>query len=395
MHRGHKHQAARVLADPRWTAVVTRDAASDGSFFYSVRSTGIYCRPGCAARLPKPEHVAFHASAADAEREGFRPCRRCKPDQPAAARAKRSQLIAELCRYIEAQAHKPSLGELALRAGMSPFHLHRVFKAATGITPRAYAAAKRAQRLRRSLADSSTVTEAIYEAGFASSSRFYEATASAIGMTPSRYRNGGAGSVIRFATGVCSLGCVLVAQSERGICAVLLGDEPSVLGRDLRARYPKARLEPGDADFAQVLTAVVRLIDEPSQGLQLPLDIRGTAFQQRVWAALRALPVGARISYGELARRIGEPRAVRAVARACGANPLAVAVPCHRAVDARGGLAGYRWGLERKRSLLERERALQRSAGNEQGAPARRDCHAGSETQARISPPPSRRPARR
>jgi AraC family transcriptional regulator of adaptative response/methylated-DNA-[protein]-cysteine methyltransferase len=347
--------------------------------------------------LPKPEHVAFHASATEAEEAGFRACLRCQPNRVPARIDRRTALVADVCRHIDTLAERPRLADLAARAGISAYHLHRLFKAVTGITPAAYAAAQRAQRMRHALVGSRNVTQAIYEAGFGSSSRFYEATASTLGMTPSRYRRGGSGSEIRFTTGPCSLGHVLVASSDRGICAVLLGDDPYTLLEDLRVRYPKARLHAGGADFAHTLAAVVQLVEEPAHGLQLPLDIRGTAFQQRVWTALQGIPAGERVSYGDLARRIGQPRAVRAVARACGANLLAVAVPCHRAVDAKGGLAGYRWGLERKQVLLEREREAGSAHARAQ-QPAKRSNRAPTpekiEAEEALSTPSSRRPAR-
>ena len=349
--------AATTVADPRWAAVAARDPAADGSFFYSVKTTGVYCRPSCAARPARPENVAFHLSAADAERAGFRPCKRCRPDLPASRAEQQAAKIAELCRFIDNAEQPPTLAELAQHAGMSPYHLHRVFKDVTGLTPRAYAAAQRAERVRQALApaNSHTVTEAIYDAGYNSNGRFYEESGSMLGMTPSTYRAGGADTDIRFAIGQCSLGAILVAQSGRGVCAIALGDDPDVLARDLQDRFPQARLIGGDAAFEQLVAKVVGFVEAPGIGLDLPLDVRGTAFQQRVWQALRQVPPGRTVSYTEIAARIGAPKAVRAVAQACGANALAVAIPCHRVVRHDGGLSGYRWGVERKRSLLERE----------------------------------------
>jgi AraC family transcriptional regulator of adaptative response/methylated-DNA-[protein]-cysteine methyltransferase len=340
--------------DPRWAAVVARDATADGRFVYSVRSTGVYCRPSCASRAARPENVAFHASCADAERAGFRPCKRCMPDQPSRA-AQQADLVAALCRHIEDAEQPPTLSALAARAGLSPHHLQRVFKAATGVTPKAYAQAHRAQRVRRALAGSASVTEAIHDAGYASSSRFYEQSTQLLGMTPTAYRAGGAATAIRFAVGQCSLGAILVAQSGLGVCAILIGDDPEVLARDLQDRFPKADLIGGDADFEQLVARVVGFVEAPAIGLDLPLDLRGTAFQQRVWQALREIPAGRTASYTDIAQRIGAPASVRAVAQACGANPLAVAIPCHRVVRLDGGLSGYRWGVERKRELLSRE----------------------------------------
>jgi AraC family transcriptional regulator of adaptative response/methylated-DNA-[protein]-cysteine methyltransferase len=348
--------ATATVSDPRWAAVVGRDRAADGRFFYSVRTTGVYCRPSCAARTPRPENVAFHATAADAERAGFRPCKRCKPDQPALARQHVAK-VAELCRFIEAAEQPPTLDQLAERAGLSAYHLHRVFKDVTGLTPRAYAAAHRARRLRQELERSATVTEAIYGAGYGSQGRFYAESNRLLGMTPTRYRAGGVDTEIRFAVGECSLGSILVARSDRGVCAILLGDDPDRLARDLQDRFPHARLIGGDAAFEALVARVVGFVEAPGLGLDLPIDVRGTAFQQRVWQALREIPVGATMSYTALAERIGSPRAVRAVAHACAANVLAVAIPCHRVVRSDGGLSGYRWGIQRKRELLRREGA--------------------------------------
>ena len=340
--------------DPRWAAVVARDAASDGRFWYSVRTTGVYCRPSCASRRARPENVRFHASPADAERAGFRPCRRCRPDQAPLA-AQHAALVTEACRRIEQAEQAPSLDALALSAGLSPWHFHRVFKAVTGVTPKAYAQAHRGARLRRELGRGRPVTEAIYEAGYNSNARFYEQSDAVLGMKASSYRAGGADARIRFAIGECSLGAILVAQSERGICAISLGDDPETLVRELQDKFPHATLSGGDAQFERRVATVVGFVEAPGLGLDLPLDVRGTAFQQRVWQALREVPAGGTASYAEIARRIGAPRAVRAVAGACAANELAVAIPCHRVIRNDGALSGYRWGVERKRALLERE----------------------------------------
>jgi AraC family transcriptional regulator of adaptative response/methylated-DNA-[protein]-cysteine methyltransferase len=345
---------ATTVADPRWAAVQARDARADGSFFYSVRTTGVYCRPSCAARPARPENVAFHATAAEAERAGFRPCKRCKPDQPSLAE-QHAAMVTAACRLIEQAETTPTLEQLAKPTGLSPFHFHRVFKAVTGVTPKQYATAHRSRRVRSELGRSASVTEAIFDAGYNASSRFYETANQVLGMTPSSYRAGGADSEIRFAIGECSLGAILVAQSERGVCAILLGDDPDALARDLQDRFPKARLIGGDHDYEQLVARVVGFIEAPAIGLDLPLDVRGPAFQQRVWRALREIPAGSTASYSEIARRIGSPKATRAVAQACATNMLAVAIPCHRVVRNDGGLSGYRWGVQRKRTLLERE----------------------------------------
>jgi len=346
--------AAPASDDPRWAAVVARDPAADGTFFYSVQTTGVYCRPSCAARLAKPANVRFYATCAEAEEAGFRPCRRCRPDQPPLAEQHAAK-VAELCRLIEKAEQAPSLGALAKHAGLSPHHLHRVFKGVTGLTPRAYAAAHRAGRIRQELARSDTVTDAIYDAGYNSNGRFYAQSNQLLGMTPTKYRAGGPDTEIRFAIGQCSLGSILVAQSARGVCAILLGDDPDELARDLQDRFPQAHLIGGDAEFERLVARVVGFVEAPRLGLDLPLDVRGTAFQQRVWQALRRIPAGKTLSYTDIANRIGAPRSVRAVGQACAANPLAVAIPCHRVVRTDGGLAGYRWGVDRKRALLQRE----------------------------------------
>ena len=346
--------AAATVSDPRWTAVVARDAAADGTFFYSVKTTGVYCRPSCAARLARPENVSFHPTRADAERAGFRPCKRCKPDQPPLAE-QHAATVADVCRLIESADPVPSLEQLARHGGMSTWHFLRVFKAVAGVTPRAYAAAHRARRLRDQLDQGGTVTDAIYDAGYHSSSRFYAQADAVLGMTPSRYRAGGADTTIRFAIGECSLGAILVAASARGVCAILLGDDPDALARDLQDRFPRAEIIGADAGFEQTVARVVASVEAPGLGLDLPLDVRGTAFQQRVWQALRDIPAGETASYAQVAGRIGMPKAARAVAQACAANALAVAIPCHRVVRNDGNLSGYRWGVERKRALLDRE----------------------------------------
>lgn len=350
----HAELAAATLADPRWVAVQAHDARADGTFFYSVKTTGVYCRPSCGARPARPENVAFHATAADAERAGFRPCRRCKPDQPSLTE-QHAAMVTAACRTIEQAEAIPTLEQLAEPTGLSPFHFHRVFKAVAGVTPKQYATAHRSRRVRNELERSASVTSAIFDAGYNASSRFYETAGQVLGMTPSNYRAGGVDSEIRFAIGECSLGSILVAQSERGVCAILLGDDPDALARDLQDRFPKADLVGGDHAYEQLVAQVVGFVEAPAIGLDLPLDVRGTAFQQRVWRALRDIPAGSTVSYSEIARRIGSPRAVRAVAGACAANMLAVAIPCHRVVRNDGGLSGYRWGVQRKRTLLERE----------------------------------------
>jgi AraC family transcriptional regulator of adaptative response/methylated-DNA-[protein]-cysteine methyltransferase len=345
---------AAIESDPRWAAVVARDAKADGSFYYSVKTTGVYCRPSCGARLPRPENIAFHPTRADAEKAGYRPCKRCKPDQSPLAEQHASVILAA-CRWIEDAEEAPNLETLAAQAGMSPYHFHRVFKTVTGVTPKAYAVAHRANRVRDKLSRGERVTDAIFDAGYNSNARFYEKSNALLGMTPSDWRRGGANAEIRFAIGQCSLGAILVARSEKGVCAILLGDDPDALARDLQDQFPNARLIGGDAEFEQLVARVVGFVEAPQTGLDLPLDVRGTAFQQRVWEALRKIPAGTTASYSEIAERIGAPKAVRAVAQACASNKIAVAIPCHRVVRNDGALSGYRWGVERKRALLQRE----------------------------------------
>lgn len=341
--------------DPRWRSVVARDARADGTFVYCVSTTGVYCRPSCPSRRARPEHVRFFDSASDAERAGFRPCKRCKPDQLSLAE-ERAQKVTAACRLLEQSEESVALEELAAQMGLSPYHFHRIFKQVTGVTPRQYAAAQREKRIRRELENGGRVTDAIFSAGYGSNSRFYEGAAKVLGMTPTRYRDGGAGMEIKFAVGECSLGSILVAQSALGVCAILLGDDPQQLVIDLQERFPRATLIGADREFEQLIAQVVGFVETPALGFNLPLDVRGTAFQKRVWDALRDIPPGETATYTQIAARIGAPRAVRAVAQACASNTLAVAIPCHRVVRNDGSLSGYRWGVERKRALLENEK---------------------------------------
>ena len=365
---GDRHISASVTAmasfgrdEDRWAAVVHRDARADGVFYYSVRTTGVYCRPSCAARLARRENVCFHASPTDAEAAGFRPCKRCRPNErPLAAR--RAQDIAKACRLIEGAEDTPDLDAIAAAVSMSRFHFQRVFRTITGLTPKAYALAHRANRVREQLKKSATVTEAIYEAGFNSNGRFYATADRMLGMKPTDFREGGSNTDIRFAIGETSLGPVLVGASEKGVCAIFFGDDPVALAEDLQGRFPKARLLGGDRSFEKWVAKVVGFVETPRLGLDLPLDIRGTVFQRRVWKALLEIPIGSTASYSEVARKVGAPGSARAVAQACASNRLAVAIPCHRVVRNDGGLSGYRWGIERKRTLLAREGARTRPA---------------------------------
>jgi AraC family transcriptional regulator of adaptative response/methylated-DNA-[protein]-cysteine methyltransferase len=341
----------------RWDAVQRRDAAFDGRFWYSVSSTGVFCRPSCGARPALRRNVAFHDSVAAALAAGFRPCLRCKPDQPPLAE-RHAAAVATACRMIDSADADTvlDLDAIAASAGMSRFHFHRIFKSHTGITPKAYADAARTRRVQAALGEAGSVTDAIYAAGFNSSARFYAGAEATLGMRPSAWQAGGAGAAIRFANGECSLGAILVAATDTGICAILIGDDPELLVRDLQDRFPRAELRGAEADFEAIVASVVGLVEQPKLGLDLPLDVRGTAFQQRVWQALRAIPAGETVSYAQLAERLGVTGGARAIAGACAANPVAIAIPCHRVVRQDGSISGYRWGVERKATLLEREK---------------------------------------
>jgi AraC family transcriptional regulator of adaptative response/methylated-DNA-[protein]-cysteine methyltransferase len=348
------HSATASRDDARWAAVVARDASFAGQFYIAVKTTGIYCRPGCPARLPKRANVRFFETREEAERAGFRPCKRCKPGEPALAEL-HAEKVAQACRLIEAAEETPKLEALAETVGLSPYHFHRIFKQTVGVTPKAYSIAHRNKLVRAGLPKSNTVTAAIYDAGFNSNGRFYANASEVLGMAPTEFREGGAGQDIRFAIRECSLGLILIAASEKGVCAILFGDNPDELRRDLQHQFPRARLIGGDKSFEDLTAKVIAFVEAPGEGLDLPLDIRGTAFQHRVWDALRRIPAGSTASYAEVARKIGKPKAVRAVARACATNRIAVAIPCHRVIGSDGSLTGYRGGIERKRVLLARE----------------------------------------
>jgi AraC family transcriptional regulator, regulatory protein of adaptative response / methylated-DNA-[protein]-cysteine methyltransferase len=338
----------------RWKALVSRDPDAEGAFFYGVVTTGVFCRPTCFSRIPNRKNVVFFATAKKAGQAGFRPCKRCEPDR-APLQQLHAKAVIRACQLLDEAQKPPPLKELASHVGISPYHFNRIFKRITGVTPKEYGAAKRTQRLIKSLGKGRSVTQAIYDAGYGSPSRFYEHGASVLGAAPSRYKTGGAGLEIRYALNETSLGWLLMAATKRGVCAIEFGETPEQLTGRLRERFPNADLEKGGPGFDEWVGSVVSCVEAPRLSLSLPLDIRGTAFQQKVWKALRAIPSGSTASYGEIARRLGVPKAARAVARACASNPVAVAVPCHRAVRGDGGLGGYRWGLRRKRALLDRE----------------------------------------
>jgi AraC family transcriptional regulator of adaptative response/methylated-DNA-[protein]-cysteine methyltransferase len=354
-------QAPRVRTDTsRWQAVKDRDAAADGTFVYAVKTTGVYCRPSCAARLARRENVEFFATPAEAEREGFRACKRCKPNDAAAAGNGHADVVTKACKLIDAADDVLDVEALAAAVGMSPSHFHRVFKSQTGVTPKAYASAHRARRVRDELAKGKDVTSAMYNAGFNSNGRFYATATKTLGMKPTTYRAGGAGMTIRFSVGECALGSILVAASGVGICAISLGDDPAELLKWLQDRFPKAQFIGGDKQFEKVVGQVIAFVESPAIGLKLPLDVRGTAFQQRVWQKLTEIPIGTTRTYSDIAAALGAPKSTRAVGAACGANPIAVAIPCHRVIRTDGSLCGYRWGLERKAKLLKSERAAKR-----------------------------------
>lgn len=340
----------------RWEAVVRRDRSADGAFYYAVTTTGIYCRPGCPSRLPRHENVRFFDRREEAELAGYRPCRRCRPDVPGAPPPldRGAEAIVHACRRLEQAERPPTLDDLAKAAGLSPRQFHRRFRELVGVTPKHYAARQQARRFRENLSSARSITEAIHAADFGSTSRAYESSGRRLGMTPSAYRQGGAGLTIRYGIAPCHLGWVVVGHTDRGVCTIQFGDDPSELPGLVRESFPLARVE-ARPDFSALVQEVLSFIDAPKDGFALPLDIYGTAFQERVWQALHRIPPGATASYADVARHIGRPEAARAVARACAANRLAVAIPCHRVVRTDGGLGGYRWGVQRKQALLNRE----------------------------------------
>jgi AraC family transcriptional regulator of adaptative response/methylated-DNA-[protein]-cysteine methyltransferase len=348
--------AASVERDPRWARVKARDKSADGQFWYSVTTTGVFCRPSCPSRTALAKNVRIHATLGDAKATGFRPCKRCNPEG-SSLDTENAALIAKACRLIESQNEAPSLEAMAAAVQLSPSYFHRLFKATTGVTPKEYATAHRSSRVREKLVGGSSITQAIYDSGFNSNGRFYENSAGILGMTPTQFRTGAMDEKIHFAIGQCSLGAILVASSKKGVVSILIGDDPEQLSHTLQDRFPKAHFIGADPAYEQLIAKVVGLVDEPSTRVDLPLDVRGTAFQLKVWQALREIPAGSTATYSHIARRIGAHKSVRAVAGACAANNIAVAIPCHRVIRNDGNLSGYRWGVERKRTLLGRERA--------------------------------------
>ena len=340
--------------DERWQAVVVRDKDADGRFFYAISTTKIYCYPSCPSRLALRANTRFFETSIEAEHAGFRPCKRCKSDQTTPLN-RDALIIAQACRLIEHADEIPRLETLAQSLNLSSYHFHRLFKSITGVTPRAYAIAHRAHKIRTELTHETSITEAIYQAGFNSHGRFYATSTEVLGMTATNFKNGGNSETIRYSIGACSFGSILVARSEKGICAILIHDDDKPLLTDLQTRFPKAILIEDETDLNEWLSQVAHFIEAPKKGLELPLDIRGTLFQQRVWQLLQKIPLGTTASYTDIATQLGDPKAVRAVARACAANPIALLVPCHRVVRSDGGISGYRWGVENKRMLIARE----------------------------------------
>jgi AraC family transcriptional regulator of adaptative response/methylated-DNA-[protein]-cysteine methyltransferase len=341
----------------RWRAIRTRDARADGVFYYAVTTTGVYCRPTCPSRRPRAEHVRLFDTVAAAERAGFRACRRCHPERSVSPEADVRDRVLAACRAIDRAEAPPTLAALAREARLSRFHFQRQFKRIVGVSPREYHAARRRGRLQDALGRGTAVDAALYDAGYGSPSRVYERADRLLGMSPGAYRKGAPGAVIRCGYARTALGWLAVAATARGVCALELGASRAELAERIGRRFARATLVAADAELEGWLAAIGAFVAAPARGLDLPLDVRGTAFQQRVWRALQEIPSGATVSYGELARRVGAPSSARAVARAVATNPVALAIPCHRVIAADGGLSGYRWGVARKRKLLERERS--------------------------------------
>jgi AraC family transcriptional regulator, regulatory protein of adaptative response / methylated-DNA-[protein]-cysteine methyltransferase len=349
-------EALNMQADTRWQLVLSRDANSDGAFVYAVRSTGIYCRPSCSSRRPRPEQVVFFPLPAAAERAGFRPCRRCRPEQAKTADP-HLEMVRRACLFLDAHSGEiAKLAALAAHLSVSPYHLQRTFKRVMGISPREYQDAQRMERLKKELKEKRNVTHALYEAGFGSSSRLYEGVRAKLGMTPSTYRRGGTGMTIRYTIVPSPLGHLLLASTDHGVCRVGMGESDRFLADDLRREFPGAEIHRDDSALRPWANSLVKHLNGWQPRVDLPLDIRATAFQKRVWETLQKIPRGSTRSYAEVARAVGKPRAARAVARACATNPVALLIPCHRVVHGDGSLGGYHWGIKRKEVLLARER---------------------------------------
>ncbi|RMF59940.1 MAG: bifunctional DNA-binding transcriptional regulator/O6-methylguanine-DNA methyltransferase Ada [Calditrichaeota bacterium] len=341
--------------DAKWESVVKRDLSARGEFVYAVRTTGVYCQPGCPARIPNRENVVFFSSPDAAEKSGYRPCKKCNP-KGLPPTERQVEMIVKICRYLEEVDELPTLNELAARAGLSPWYFQRLFKKVVGLTPKEYATFSQVSRFRKHLYSSKTISEAIYESGYSSSSRAYEKTAAHLAMTPTAFRNGGRGIRITYGSAFSSLGWVVVAATEKGICMVEFGDNPEELPGKVRQAFPKAEIEEAGSDFTDLLRRVIAYIDNPDEVEVFPLDMQGTVFQKRVWKALQSIPPGGTMSYREVAEKIELPKGSRAVAGACASNKIAVLIPCHRVVKQDGRPGGYRWGTDRKLKLLRREK---------------------------------------
>ena len=353
--------------EARWQAVLEKNSAFDGQFVYAVSSTGIYCRPSCASRRPRRDRVSFFELPALAEQSGFRACLRCKPNA-VKGRDPQMEMAQTVCRIIEQnEGEAITLSELSKRVGVSSFHLQRTFKSVMGITPKDYAAAQRVNKFKREVRSGEGITNAMYDAGFGSSSRLYESAASQLGMTPATYGKGGRGVVINYAVAETSFGHLLVAATGKGVCSVMLGDSEDVLKEDLSHEFPAAEIHDEAESLTEALTVLVEHLENKRPRIDLPLDIRATAFQRQVWEQLRAIPFGETYSYSEVAKAIGQEKAVRAVARACATNPVALVIPCHRVIREDKSLGGYRWGLERKKKLLAAEKEAQKPSPSGRG----------------------------
>ena len=340
-----------MQSETQWRQVMERDARQDGRFVFAVRTTGIYCRPSCPSRRPRRDSVEFFPDPKQAERAGYRACLRCKPTEISS----QARAVTRARQLLDEAEGVMTLAELSKRVGVSPFHLQRLFKRATGLSPREYQSARRMQHVKHGLRKGDDVTTALYDAGFGSPSRLYEKASQQLGMTPGAYRRGGAGMTIQYAIVPSPLGRLLVAATSRGLCAVRFGESAAELERELREEFSSAEVHRDDAALRPYLQPLLASLRGENVTMDLPLDVRATAFQKKVWDALREIPAGETRSYSEVARTIGDPKAVRAVATACASNPVAIAVPCHRVVRSDGDLAGYRWGIERKKKLLEQE----------------------------------------
>ena len=338
-----------------WKAIVDRDKSANGLFFYAVTTTGVFCRPGCSSRLPNRKNVEFYTSCKDAENAGYRPCKRCIPCADSKEHEIEKKII-RACRCIEKSETPLRLKDLATKASLSPYHFHRLFKKIVGGTPKQYSSIHLSNRFKENLKTSQSVTDAIYSTGYSSSSGAYDKRKNRLSMPPKVYKNGAAGVIITYGLAECFLGWVIVAATERGVCSIEFGDDPAILPKQVQSRFPKAQLQKAGEGFAALIKEVVQFIQSPGQGINIPLDIQGTAFQQRVWNVLRQIQPGETLSYSEVAERIGNPNAVRAVATACASNKLAVVIPCHRVISKTGKVSGYRWGVERKQLLLEAEK---------------------------------------